>query len=68
VPTLRLRGDRPYRITASVGGLRVKLDESFWSNEVIDAQGTTRLDEHLASLVQEIRQAVYYIGTTGPSH
>lgn len=58
-----------YRLEAGREGLRVAFDEEFFDNQVIRKDGTTRLDIHVASLVQEIRTALYLIGTVDlPKH
>lgn len=58
-----------YRIIASREGVEIELDENFWNNAVVRPQdGTTALDIYIATLVQEIRTALYFLGTEGTRH
>lgn len=57
-----------YRISVSREELRVEFDENFFDNSFIDDKGTTALDKNVASIVQEIRTALYYVGTEGIQH
>lgn len=57
-----------YRISASREELRIEFDDQFFNDAVIDEKGTTRLDYNIASIVQEVRTALYYVGTDGTKH
>ena len=59
-----------YRVSAARDEVRLDIDEqTFWDNTVVVAKdGTTQLDVNIAAVVEEIRAALYYIGTDGPKH
>lgn len=60
-----------YRVSANRDELHLELDDkTFWDNTiVITKDGTqTQLDINIASVLEEIRAALYYIGTEGTKH
>ena len=58
-----------YRITVSRSEVHIEfLDEHFWNNTILDEKGTTSLDLNIASVVQEIRAALYFVGTDTTRH
>ena len=58
-----------YRVQADRDGLRLSVDENFWNDRIVRPQdGTTQLDLNIASVVQEIRTALYYVATDGTKH
>lgn len=58
-----------FRISADYEGLNLSLDSEFWNDTIVNPQdGTTALDHNIATVIQEIRAALYYVGTTGRPH
>ena len=58
-----------YRLTVSRAEVEIEfIDDHFWDNKVIDEKGTTTLDHNIASVLQELRAALYYLGTDFPRH
>jgi len=56
-------------VQADRDGLRLSVDENFWNDRIVRPQdGTTQLDLNIASVVQEIRTALYYVATDGTKH
>lgn len=58
-----------YRLSASREGVHIEfMDGNFFNNDIIDRKGTTALDINIAQVVQEVRSALYYIGTDSTAH
>lgn len=58
-----------YRVSVDRSGLQLEVDEDFWDDTVVDhKKGHTALDINIAQVIQEIRAALYYIGTEGTAH
>lgn len=57
-----------YAIRADRSELHVRFDDHFFDNTILDAQGTTVLDRNIAAVIQEIRAALYYVGTDTTPH
>lgn len=58
-----------YRVSADLSGIHVEfLDGNFFDNTVVDKKGTTVLDYNIAQVTQEVRAALYYLGTDGTAH
>ena len=58
-----------FQVTVNRAGVAVEfLDENFFDNTILDDKGTTSLDFNIAQLVQEVRAALYFVGTEGTKH
>ena len=58
-----------FQVEVSQSGVAIVfLDEKFFDNTIIDDKGTTSLDINIAQLVQEVRAALYFVGTEGTKH
>ena len=58
-----------YRLTVSRSEVEIEfIDEHFWDNKIIDEKGTTLLDHNIASVLQELRAALYFLGTDLTRH
>lgn len=57
-----------YRLAADRSGLQLSLDENFWNDTVVRCDGTTALDNNIETIIQEIRAALYVVGTNGTNH
>jgi hypothetical protein len=65
------KGKHPttYRIAADRSELRIHFDEHFFNDAIVNPKdGTTALDINIAQVVQEVRAALYFIGTDGIQH
>ena len=54
-----------YKIAASDEGFTVEVSPEFWDARIIKKDGTTALDYHIDTLLQELRLTLYYVAQVG---
>jgi hypothetical protein len=62
---------KPTRFSIAIARdeMRLNIDEHFWDDTIVsEKDGTTQLDFNIATVLQEIRAALYYVATDGTKH